>query len=200
MVIRCVLFDADGVVIRSKKFSHLYQKKFNVHIDNITPFFKEEFKECLVGKADLVKSVKPWLLKWNWDKSPEDFLKFWFNAENKVNIQIIKLIRKLKESGVKCYLATNQEKYRIRYMRKEMGFDKIFDGVFSSAEIGYRKPDANFYKFILNELKLRENFSPEEILFFDDTEKHVLEAKKLGIESYVYKNFNSLKSVINSKI
>ena len=85
MTIKGILFDADGVIINSEKFSVPYQKKFNVHVDEITPFFKGEFKECIVGRADLVKIIQPWLQKWKWKGSAEEFLEFWFKAALRQN-------------------------------------------------------------------------------------------------------------------
>ena len=83
-------------------------------------------------------------------------------------------------------------------MKSEMGFDKIFDDIFSSAEIGYKKPDKKFYQFILKKLKKEQNISPKNLLFFDDTRKHVDEAKKLKIDAHVYTNFKDLKKRIKS--
>jgi len=37
----------------------------------------------------------------------------------------------------RSYLATNQEKYRTAYLLDQMGFGRQFDGIFSSAYVGY---------------------------------------------------------------
>ena len=198
MTIKGILFDADGVIINSEKFSVPYQKKFNVHVDEITPFFKGEFKECIVGRADLVKIIQPWLQKWKWKGSAEEFLEFWFKAEHNVDEKIIELIITLRKAGIRCYLATNQEKYRIKYIKEQMGFEELFDEVFASAEIGHKKPDIKFYEFILNKIKKEYNILPNEIMFFDDTPQHVEEARKLKIDAYIYKNFKEFKTKIDS--
>jgi putative hydrolase of the HAD superfamily len=43
-----------------------------------------------------------------------------------------------------------------------------------------RKPDAEIFEFVLNENKL----DPTKTLFIDDTEQHILGAKKLGVQTY----------------
>lgn len=197
MAIKCVLFDADGVIINSDKFSVEYFKKFGVSNEEMDPFFKGEFKDCIVGKGDLIELVKPWLPKWKWKGSAQEFLDFWFKAEHKIDKRIVKIIKKLKKAKIKCYLATNQEKYRIKYMKKEMEFDGLFEEIFASGEIGHKKPDTQFFQHILEKLKREHNISPEEIMFFDDSLKHIEEAKILGIDAHHYNNFDDLEKTIS---
>ena len=43
-----------------------------------------------------------------------------------------------------------------------------------------RKPDAEVFEIILKE----NNLKPEETLFIDDSEQHVIGARKIGINAY----------------
>ena len=192
MKTKCILFDADGIIINSEKFSIQYQKEFGVSNDEMLPFFNGEFQKCLVGKADLKELVEPWLSKWKWDGTVEEFLEFWFKAEHKIDEEVAEIIEKLKKKGVKCFLATNQEKYRTKYMKKDMGFEGLFDYVFSSAEIGFKKPQKEFYEKVLKELKKKYGIETDEIIFFDDSQGHINEAKKLGIDGRLYKGVEIL--------
>lgn len=63
-----LLFDLDGVVNLTEVFSQQYCREFNVPYEKNLPFFQNDFKPCLVGQADLKKVVKPWLVKWGWQK------------------------------------------------------------------------------------------------------------------------------------
>ena len=194
-MIKCMLFDADGVVINAEMFSLQYEKKFGVSNDEMIPFFKGEFQDCLCGRADLAKVVKPWLSKWKWQGSVEEFLDFWFKSEHNVDERIIEVIKKLRKKGIKCYLATNQEKYRVKYMKENMGFDVFFDDVFSSAHIGHKKPERDFYECILKKFK-KEHILPNEVLFFDDSQDHIAEAKKVGIDAHHYTTFEEFLHVV----
>lgn len=197
MTTKCILFDADGVIIHSKMFSVQYQKKYDVPYEEILPFFTEVFPDCLVGKADLVKIVTPWLPKWKWEGSVDEFLQFWFEAENNVDERMVSVIQELRGKGIKCFLATNQEKYRTQFMRNDMGFGKLFDHVFSSGEIGYKKPSKGFYEFILNKIKSEQDIQPDEIMFFDDKEGHVEGAKELGIDAHLFEGFGGFKLLVD---
>jgi putative hydrolase of the HAD superfamily len=199
-MMKAILFDADGVIINSEMFSLQYQKEFDVSNNEMLPFFNNEFQECIKGKLDLKEIIKPWLEKWKWDKSVDEFLLFWFKSEHKIDNRIIELIRKLKEKNIKCYLATNQEKYRTEYMRNDMKFKEYFDDIFSSAEIGHKKPDKEFFDFILNQLKNKYNINSDKILFVDDSRENIEAAEHLGIETLLYKKFEELKEIVTKVI
>lgn len=197
MKTKCILFDADGVVIRSEIFSKQYQKKYGVENDAMLPFFKWDFQDCIIGKSDLKELLNPWLSKWKWENSIEDFLSFWFQAEHCIDKKMLSLIKDLRNKDMVCYLATNQERYRTEYMRNEMGFWEIFDGVFSSCEIGYKKPEKEFYSFILQDLNKKHGLTPYEVMFLDDAQKNIIWAKEFGVDAYLYKDFESFKKQVN---
>lgn len=196
---KCVLFDADGVVINSELFSIQYQKQFGVSNDEMMPFFKGIFQDCLIGKADLKESVQSYLKKWKWKGDVDSFLLFWFKAEHRIDQRVVDLILKLRKNSVFCYLVTNQEKYRTQYMRKEMGFGDIFDDIFSSAEIGSKKPDKEFYEFILQAVT-KKGITKEQIFYTDDTASHVKSAKELGIDAHLYTDFEEFNGLIQPLI
>lgn len=197
MAVKCILFDVDGVVIDSDRFSVQYQKGHDVSNDEMLPFFKGEFQDCLVGKADLAEVVKPWLSKWKWTGTVDELLQFWFKCQSNIDQRVIGVIGRLREMGIKCCIVTNQEKYRTRYMEKDLGFGELFDRVFSSADVGSKKPEREFYEFVLNEIGNEHDILPHEILFFDDSEGHVVEAKKLGIDAHFYENFGEFEMLVN---
>ncbi len=188
---KTIVFDADGVVIhrRNKRFSERISAKLNLPYEEILPFFENEFKKCLIGKADLRTEIKPYLKKWSWKKSTKELLRYWFEGEKVVDKKIIAYIKQIRRKGIKCCLATNQEKYRFNFMKKNLGLADIFDKLFSSCDAGFKKPDKRFYELILKELKIK----PENIIFWDDNEKNVLAAKQAGINAYLYKNYQDFK-------
>jgi len=59
-------------------------------------------------------------------------------------------------------------------------FKNCFDGFYLSHEIGFRKPNANIFEFVLKKNELK----PSECLFIDDTKDHILSASKLGIHTW----------------
>ncbi len=185
-----ILFDTDGVIVHSEMFSVQYQKETGITADEMLPFYKGVFGQCITGQADLKEEIKPWLAKWKWEGTVDEFLKRWFNAENNVDDRVIDLIKKLREAGFGCHLATNQEKYRTAFLKDEMGFAELFDTIYSSAELGCKKPNPEFYKHILDDLNKRFGTAPEDVIYLDDDEENVAAAHKLEIKAIQYREFS----------
>jgi putative hydrolase of the HAD superfamily len=194
--IKYILFDIDGVIVDCEMFSVQYQEKFGASNDEMLPFYKGIFQDCLVGKADLKEELKPWLVKWKWNGAVEEFLQAWFKAEHQIDKRVVRKVQELRLMGIKCFTATKQEKYRTEYIEKEMKFGEIFDGSFSSANLGHKKPDLKFFEIILDELKAE----PAEVLFFDDEQANVDGAESLGIKSFLYIDFEKFEQDIKKFI
>ena len=198
MTIKCILFDADGVIINSEMFGVQYQNKYAISKDDIIPFFKEDFPNCIIGKADLMESLENWLPKWKWTGTVAEFLELWFSSENNVDKRMLSMIEELRKNGIKCFLATNQEKYRTDYIRNTMNFDELFDNIFSSSDIGYKKPEIEFYEFILKELEINYAIHSNEIMFFDDSPENIATALEVNIDAHLYKDFKDFRQLITS--
>ncbi len=189
-MIKAILFDADGVIINTEMFSVQLAKDYHIDPQKLLPFFKNEFQKCLTGKADLKVELQPYLKQWGWTKSADDFLTYWFASEHKIDESLIAYIQTLRRRGIPCYMATNQEKYRTEYFLTRMGFAESFDAIFSSSQLGEKKPDTAFFKKILTNLK---PLQAEEILFWDNSPSHINGAKQVGIHAQLYTNFEDLK-------
>lgn len=197
MDIKVVIFDADGVVINSPGyFSVQYSKEFGVPTESMTPFFKGIFQEAVVGKADLKEILKPVLEDWQWKGSVDELLDWWFKSEHYIDERIVKEIRRLRKNGIKCCLATKQEKYRARYIRKNMGFENIFDELYISCDMGCKKSEKKFFEMIYNDLAKKMPLRNEEIMLWDNKEENIAMAKKLGWQSYLYNGFDDFQKII----
>jgi putative hydrolase of the HAD superfamily len=99
----------------------------------------------------------------------------------------LRVAQQLRQHGISCYLATNQERYRTEYILNEMGFAARFDGVFSSAYMGYMKPQVEFFHHILHKLA---HIKAGEILFWDDTLENIVVARTIGLHAEHYSDFD----------
>jgi putative hydrolase of the HAD superfamily len=193
-----IVFDADGVlIINNEVFSLKYQRENSLDLNEVQGFYHGVFQDCLVGKADLKEELSPYLSKWKWIGTVDEYLRLWFVTEDNIDNRVVDLIKSLRRQGIKCYLATNQERYRTEYMKENMGFAKLFDKVFSSSDIGCKKPDQKFYEFVDNNIGLNKGGKCN-TLFIDDSLSHVEGAKKFGWDTYLYRDFEMLTEYLLS--
>jgi putative hydrolase of the HAD superfamily len=185
-VIKVVLFDVDGVLANGEPFSRCLERDYGITQQIVRPFFQGCFRECLVGNADLKEELAPLLPEWGWQGSVDDFLEYWFRSEHNINEPLMQEVQRLRQHGMRCYIATDQEKYRTAYLLEHMGFADAFDGIFSSAHIGYIKHDTRFFQSVLQAL---QGINTDEILFWDDTPGKVETARNAGLQAEVYHDF-----------
>src|SRR3989344_6401673 len=119
--IKAIIFDADGRMITGERPSARLPREYGVPPEKISAFFDNEFKECILGKRDLKEAIAPYLKVWGWKGSVDDMLHFWFAESYKTEERMVQAVRALRGKGITCILATNQEKYRVSYMKNEMG-------------------------------------------------------------------------------
>jgi putative hydrolase of the HAD superfamily len=178
---KAILLDVDGVIaVPQRQFLNRYNELFpgrNVVEKDVDGFFLGDFQKTLTGEADLKDILKNHTHRWQWDGTIQELLDIWFEADSGVNQPALKLIAQLREKGVKCYAATNNEHYRAQYMMQHMFKDQL-DGIFASGDMGVKKPDTAYFEYALKELSL----PPEQVLFADDFEENVDAANELGID------------------
>jgi putative hydrolase of the HAD superfamily len=197
-MIKAIIFDADGVLIPSKRrFSKTLAEKHDISLEKTLPFFTGPFQKCLVGDADLKKIISPYLNEWGWTKGVDALLDYWFQLEHDVDAELVKYIQELRGKGILCFLATNNEKYRFQYMLDKMDFANSFDKTYASAHLGHAKPNKDFFSTIFKEL---EKIQRNEILFIDDSIENIKGAKNFGIHAELYTSFEDFKEKMKQYI
>lgn len=182
--IRAVLFDADGVVQRNPE-GWLERLTSRLDHDETTAqqvlgeLFEAE-KPTMVGAGHFADAVASVLARWDKPALVDDVLAFWQDVEADQNV--LSVISQLRNTGVRCCLATNQQDVRARYMRHKLGYHQYFDAQFYSCELGVAKPDPAFFHAILNRLELQ----PRQVLFIDDNPPNIAAAHDTGIHAVVY--------------
>ena len=186
-MIKAVVFDYDGVVKKSQKFSldiaDLYKisvEEYEKFIPQLKPII-EKFDKGLVDQekfwmefSDALGKVMPEKCGEKAKKMYKD--KFVFFSE------VIGLIEKLKSDGFRLSILSNMFPYQVEVIKENNGYD-LFDDVFISCERGLKKPDLEFYELVIKEM----NVSPQECLFIDDKEENILPAEKLGMKTVLAK-------------
>lgn len=197
-MIQYILFDCDEIIIKNHQpFSKRLERDFGVPMEKILPFFKNEFLLCETGKADLKQELSKYLPEWDWQGSVDDILKFWFEGEAEINMELLERISRLREQGIKCYIHTNNEKYRVAFLWEILGLNKHFDGMLASCDLGHLKPAQEFWQAIHNRLQQSDKAA---VLVVDHEAKNVVGAKEFGYLGYEYNTLENFQTWINSNL
>jgi len=187
---KALVLDVDGMVNLGKRFSQRFDEVFGISTDVTRDFFNGPFQDCLVGKADLMEELGKVVVNWGWKGNIDDIVTFWFDGENNLNKDMLEYVQQLRQNGLPCYIGTNNEKYRTQYLIENMKLGDLFDKVYSSSHIGYRKPDKEFYQHIVDDAGLGQ----DGIIFWDDDHDQVEAAKNFGFQAELYKGFDDFKN------
>lgn len=198
MTIKALIFDADGMVIHmAEMFSQRLIKEHPKSKISIQDFFNHQFQACVRGRADLKTELKPLLPQWDINLTTDAFLQTWFMSENKPNLELISLMPKIQQLHLSCYLATNQEKYRLAYLADDMGYLNLFDHLFVSCEIGAKKPEPKFLNYVWNSLQYLDNIGDkQEVMFWDDHPEYVSAARTFGFTACHFQSNAQFKHVL----
>lgn len=196
-MIKAVIFDVDGVIFNTHDIDGKYLWSKNIKQDlglskeHFSKIFSSNWLEVIRGKKDTIKHLRMVFSEFSKLKiTPEHFIEYWLKNDHNLNYNMIELIKSIK---LPCYLATNQEMHRTTHILNSVG--KHFDGCFASYQIGFIKPEKEFYAYIQNSLNLK----PEELLIIDDTLENVERAKKCNWNIYHYNNdFDQLKRYLQN--
>lgn len=193
-MIKTIIFDFDGMVyIEREVFSDWIIREYNLSGAVLKEFFEKEFKLCRVGKLDIRQALEPYLPRIGWKKGVEKFMQCWIDC-GYTDRETLELINQLKEKGIRCILCTNNEKYRMSYYIKKFRLNELFSRILLSAELGFLKPEKRILEKIFEVSKSKKN----EILFCDDKDDFIDEAKKFGFETYKYKTPEKFKAFLQS--
>jgi putative hydrolase of the HAD superfamily len=187
---KVILWDADGVTLERQKeyFSQRFARGYRAPLEDVTNFFKANYRRCQAGELDLKQELAAVLPTWGWQASVDEFLAYWFSTDMPDQAVLAK-VAEFRAQGIACYLATDQEKYRAANIRETLDFGKLFDRCFFSYELGVSKEEPEFFTKILAELKVQ----PNEVVFWDDDMKNVEAAKAVGIDARFYASIEDIR-------
>ncbi len=196
-MLKAVIFDLNGVFLKSEHLSKRFENKYGIPENKFIPVLDEVMKVARKpGCNDSFNLWKLHLRRWGLNIKKNEFFKFWFLGESIV-AELIEYVKDLRSRNIKVFILSNNFKERTQYYRKY--FKEIFknvDNSYFSWETGYLKPDKKAY---LNILK-KNNLNKDEVIYFDDLQNNVELAKSIGINSYKFEGFEKTKNIIENHL
>ena len=174
----------------SNRITDFIMSKYSLDIDQAKKIQKEYYLKYGLTLRGLIVEKK---------LEPEEFLDYVHDVEHpelKKNDQLISKIRILEGKKIIFTNATSKHAKKIlKILELEHDFDQIID----IKDLEYiPKPDKRSYKKLLECLNLnKENL--DKTIFFEDTVKNLIPAKKLGITTVWMKNSINEKDFIKNR-
>ena len=176
-----VLLDADGVFLRTTQPGNYLEHRYGLSAEQ-TAEFRKVMGNSLVGEADLKLELPRFLKEWGIAETAEEFLDKAFGSSGEIDEAVAKVVRRLREEGIFCGLATNQDKHRMSYLDQRLAIRSYFDATFVSCELGFRKPEPDFFEAVKAALPAGP------IAFWDDRMDNIQAAKACGWSAFLFRN------------
>jgi HAD superfamily hydrolase (TIGR01549 family) len=181
------IFDMGGVLCCHFNDIPVISSYLGITEENFFICAGENYRKLLDGKINSHEFWVRFSLGYGKKIKEELFGKFFKPGIIQGTKDIIEQLR--NHSRVVCGTNTIDSHY---YYLLKKGSYEIFDEVYASNLMGISKPDPDFYWYILN----KEGIKPENTIFVDDNEENIISAQKIGINSILFTDSDSLKQQI----
>lgn len=181
---KAIIFDMDGVISDTQKFHAAAENKLlnkfgiDMEPEEITRMYagisdEQMFKEIFAENNTVVKNISTIIFdKWR-------IMKKITKGKIKAVPHVIKLIRFLKNNGLKLSIASASTKDFIEFVVSSLHIKDKFDVVVSAQEVKHGKPAPDI--FLLAASKL--NVQPKDCVVIEDGLSGIVAAKKAGMKS-----------------
>lgn len=187
-MIRAVTFDLDGVYFPNGKANFIKAlRETGVSEDEAKGVFLKSDQMNVLYKTGKMSDGEFWSWaagEWKVDKSPQELIDLLIAGYN-VDERVVATIKKLRRSGYKALVCSNNFPARVNGLQARFKFLENFDASVFSYEVGETKPSP----VIFSELVKRAGVPSETIVFSDDNPDNLLGAKTLGITTFLYDGF-----------
>jgi putative hydrolase of the HAD superfamily len=184
-LIKTILFDADGVLQRPTVWwrEALVPILGAADVAEVDPFLRDILQTELAhlcAPSGFDAALMETLTRWNCSERFADTAQ----VLNSIRLydDVIEVVRVLRQTGMPCHIASNQQAGRAKHMSERLGYKALFVEEFYSCRVGFAKPDGAYFTRVLELLDLPSQC----VLFIDDRVENVDAAKKAGLAAIVY--------------
>ena len=198
--IKAIILDLGGVILNIN-----YQKTINrfekIGIKRASSLYSKQTQNNLIDQIETGAISEKDFLNGIQNLAGKTTHKEIKNAWNSMILNLpdsrVKSIQKVK-SKYKIFLLSNTNSIHIAEFKRKIGdlkyykFYNLFEKIYYSHEIGYRKPNKEAFQIILNENNLIAN----EVFFIDDSYQHIKTAESLSINTHHLKDNEDLTAIL----
>lgn len=160
-----------------------------------TAFFEPHWEDVVHGRAMLRERLAPVLADIAPQVTCEALIAYWFSNDAHLNHALLAELVSLRAGEIEVHLATVQEHERARYLWRDLGLCRAFDGLHYAADLGCSKPAPDFYRAI----EARTGFQPHDLFFIDDKAANIEGAMKCGWAAALWTGNETLRALLRDR-
>jgi len=188
-MIKAITFDLDGVYFINGKSNFIASLgRLGVPEEDAKRVFLESDEMNKLYKRGKMTDKEFWtfaIKEWGLDISIDQIIKMLIDGYD-INEGAVKIVRAVRKKGYKTCICSNNFPARINGLNERFKFLDDFDIVALSYQVGVKKPSDKIFQYLID----KSGVNPEEIIFVDDDEDNLNGAKKLGIQTFFYGEFD----------
>lgn len=202
MKAKCLMLDVDGVLVFGRPSDGQHWMTGLLEDLGVSPhdlaeaFFRAEWSEVVVGRKELIPTLRKALIRIAPSVCTEDLISYWFEMSSRIVEPVLSDVRDARRRGIPVHLATNQDHMRADFLLHTVGLNNEIDGIIYSAMAGYQKPEAGFYSFAVQKTRYR----PDELIMVDDKLENVEAAKASGWLAVHWTEGKSLSEILQRSV
>jgi putative hydrolase of the HAD superfamily len=176
------MVDVDGVLVHGRPadglpYATYLERDLGLSAERLQQeFFEPYWADIIIGRepmeprlACVLRTIAPHL-------GAATLIDYWFENDARLDRRLLDDLAGHRARGTALFLVTNQEHMRARYLMSGLGLAAHFDGIVYSADLGCRKPSADFFRLATE----RVGHLPHEIAFIDDVAENIEAARLFG--------------------
>lgn len=190
--VKNIIFDLGGVILDidynrpTEAFKKLGAGDFKtLYSQQSQASFFNKFEKGEITPAQFRKKMREHLPE---KVTDEEIDAAWCSMLGELPSPRIVVLKMLAKMNYRLFLLSNTNSIHIRAFTKYLDdtydknlFKKLFEKVYYSSQIGMRKPTKKIFEHVLKENDLKAS----QTLFIDDSTQHIEGAKKLGIQTHL---------------
>lgn len=189
-MVKLIIFDFNGVATKGgyAKSMPILAKRYNIPKQALYDIFYTKYLN--MGATNQISEDDVWRLPVKHFGIKDDWRqirKFHWDLQTP-NFPVVNLANKLRKN-YQVIILTKNISGQLDYIVKQTKIDKYFDEIINTQELNLPKASHRTMLYITNKFRVK----PQEIIYIDDQDDNLIESKKIGIKTILYKNFRQFK-------
>jgi len=197
-MIKLIIFDCYGLVLNEgyPNTAKALAKKFGGRWQDYHKVFYHKYMNLAATRK--ITQKQAWLLPIDYFSLPismQEIKKLHYGLM-KLNKRTVKLKRDLDRRGYKTLLLSKNTRSQMADVTKKFGLKKIFKNIINTWELNLPKASKKTLRLILKRFKVKS----EEVIYIDDQESNLVDAREMGIKTIFIKNFKDMKKELEKEL